>query len=277
MKPKIIFGPAGRPLEYKKPAYTACDYIAKEGLMAYEYQAGRGLRISEKSSKILKKSSIENNVTVSIHAPYFINLSSNKESSIKNSIEILIKTAQVAEWMGAYRIVFHPGYYTHYKHTEALKIANIAIKDVLERLDQKGIADFIFAPETTGKRSQLGSLDEIIAICQKFDKFEPTIDFAHLHARGKGLIHGKEDYNKILSKLENELDIDRLHCHFTRIEYSNAGEVKHHTLNETDYGPDPKDFIESLVDNGFKSTIICESPFLDKDALIMKEIYDNLI
>ncbi|KZX11541.1 TIM barrel protein [Methanobrevibacter filiformis] len=277
MEQKIIFGPAGRPLGYKGPAYKACDFIKEEGLDAYEYQAGRGLRISEKSSKILKDNSKNNNVLVSIHAPYFINLSSDKEKTIDNSIEMLFKAAEVAEWMGAYRIVFHPGYYSKYSKDEALKIAKSSITKLLEDLEIAGISEFTFAPETTGKRSQLGNIDEIIAICNEFDKFEPTIDFAHLHARGRGFISEKDDYNKILSKLEDELDINKLHCHFTRIEYTKSGEKKHHTLDEEDYGPEPQWFIESLVENDWNATIICESPNLDLDAIKLREIYEKLI
>ncbi|MDR3223545.1 MAG: TIM barrel protein [Methanobrevibacter sp.] len=276
MKSKIIFGPAGRPVDYKGPAYKAPEYIADEGLSAYEYQAGRGLRIGEKSSNILKEESDKHDVLISIHAPYFINLSSNNEKTINNSIDILFKSAQVGEWMGAYRIVFHPGYYLKNKET-TLKIAKSTINKVLEKIEQSEITNFIFSPETTGKKSQLGNLSEIIAICKEFNNFEPTIDVAHLHARDNGLIQTKNDYNKIFSTVEDELDIKRLHCHFTRIEYIKSGEKRHHTLNELDYGPDPKYFLESLIECDFKTTVICESPLLDQDALILKRLYESLI
>lgn len=277
MKSKIIFGPAGRPIDFKGPAYEACSYIADENLLAYEYQAGRGLRIGEKSSKILKKDSIENNILVSLHAPYFINLASEDDKKLNNSIEILTKAAQVGEWMGAYRIVFHPGYYSKNDPKTSLKIAKKGIAILLDKLEENSIENFTFAPETTGKRSQLGNLDEIIAICSSFDNFEPTIDFAHIHARGRGYINKKEDYNCVLSKLEDNLDIDRLHCHFTRIEYTKAGERKHHTFDEVEYGPELKWLLESFIENDWKATIICETPLLDKDALKMKNLYESLL
>ncbi|MDR0900273.1 MAG: TIM barrel protein, partial [Methanobrevibacter sp.] len=232
MKSKIIFGPAGRPIDYKGTAFTAPSYIAEEGLSAYEYQGGRGLRIGEKSAKVLKKESEANDILVSLHAPYFINLANEDEKKRDSSIEILSKSAQIAEWMGAYRIVFHPGYYSKNTPADALKIAKMNINILLERLNEEGIANFTFAPETTGKRSQLGNIDEIIDLCHSFDCFEPTIDFAHIHARGRGYIKNKDNYNCVLSKLEDNLDIDVLHCHFTRIEYTNAGERRHHTYDE---------------------------------------------
>ncbi|GAA5819660.1 MAG: TIM barrel protein [Methanobrevibacter sp. CfCl-M3] len=277
MKSKIIFGPAGRPINYKGPAYKVSKYIADEGLSAYEYQAGRGLRISEKSSNILKKESNKHNVLVSIHAPYFINLSSDNDKTIDNSIDILFKSARVGEWIGAYRIVFHPGYYLKNKKDETLNMAKSTINKVLDKIEQSKIENFTFSPETTGKKSQLGNLNEIIAICKEFDNFEPTIDIAHLYARGNGSIQTINDYNKIFSTLENELDIERLHFHFTRIEYGKLGEKKHHTLNEIDYGPNPEIFLKTLIEFGFKGTIICESPLLDQDALLLKNLYENLL
>jgi len=277
MKPNVIFGPAGRPVDYKGSAFKACGYIADEGLMAYEYQAGRGLRIGEKSANILKEDSIKEDILVSLHAPYYINLSAVEDKKLNMSIEVLMKAAQAAEWMGAYRIVFHPGYYSKNSSSDALAIAKGAIEKVISNLDDEGITDYTFAPETTGKRSQLGNIDEIIDLCSNFDCFEPTIDFAHIHARGRGYIQKKEDYNCILSKLENNLDIDRLHCHFTRIEYTNAGERRHHTFEETEYGPELKWLLESFIANDWKATIICETPLLDKDALKMKELYESLL
>jgi len=277
MKPKVIFGPAGRPIDYKGPAYRASSYIANLGLFAYEYQAGRGLRIGESSSKILKEDSKKNDILVSLHAPYYINLSSQDDKKIGMSIETLLKAAQVGQWMGAYRIVFHPGYYSKNSSEEALAIAKKAVATLFEKLEEQSLKNVTFAPETTGKRSQLGNIDEIIAICSNFDNFEPTIDFAHIHARGKGYIQEKEDYNCIFSKLENNLDIDRLHCHFTPIEYTKSGERRHHTFEESDYGPNVHWLLETFVENDWKATIICESPLLDKDALKMKDIYESLL
>ena len=156
--------------------------------------------------------------------------------------------------MGAYRLVFHPGFYSNRKPEVCMDIAKKAFTRLLERCEEEGIENFTFAPETTGKRSQLGSLDEIIEMCASFDHFEPTIDFAHVHARGRGILNKKEDYNCIFSKLED------------------------HTLDESDeYGPHIKDLLLNLIENGWKATIICETPLLDQDALKMKQLYDSLI
>ena len=147
-----------------------------------------------------------------------------------------------------------------------------------EELEAEGIEEFTFAPETTGKRTQLGNVSEVVELCASFDHFEPTIDFAHVHARGRGFLNKKEDYNCIFSIIEDNLDIDILHCHFTTIEYGRGGEVKHHTLDESDeYGPNIKDLLENLIDNGWNANIICETPLRDEDCLKMKKLYEEMI
>ena len=277
MKHNVTFGPAGKPVKYSGAAYKAPKYIKEEGLDSFEYQSTYGVRIGEKSAKILKEESEKHNILISMHGPYYINLCSKEEEKINKSIEHLISTARAGEWMGAYRLVFHPGFYSNMKADKALAISKDTINKLLERCEEEGLEEFTFSPETTGKRSQLGNIQEIADLCSNFEHFEPTVDFAHIHARGRGFLNSKEDYNCIFSTLEDNLDIDILHCHFTTIEYGHGGEIKHHTLDETEYGPDMKDLLENLIDNGWNANIICETPLRDEDALKMKELYLSLI
>jgi deoxyribonuclease IV len=281
MNQKIKFGPAGNPLGFKGPTINVCDYIGELGLGAYEYQATYGVRIQKQSALKLAQNAQKNDIKVSMHGPYYINLAAQKDDVLKRSLERLVQSARAAEWIGAHRIVFHPGFYTKYTPQEALNKSKGAISELLDDLDGQGIKNFTFAPETTGKRSQLGNLDEIIDICQSFDHFSPTIDFAHIHARGRGCVKGVDEYHKILGKLEDDLGgigqgSDFLHCHFTRIEYTDAGERKHHVMMETEYGPPLEPLLEVLVDCGWNATIICETPFLEKDALLMQQEYQNI-
>ena len=282
MKKKIKFGPAGNPIGFNGQTVNVCDYISDIGLEAYEYQATYGVKIQKQSGLKLGENARSNNVMISMHGPYYINLSAQKDDVLERSIERLVQSARAAEWMGAYRIVFHPGFYTKYTPEQALDRCKEAINELLEKLDSLGIKKFTFAPETTGKRSQLGNLDAIIDICQSFDHFSPTIDFAHLHARGRGCIKGADDYHNILTRLEEGLDgigkgKEALHCHFTRIEYTDAGERKHHVLMEEEYGPPLEPLLQELVDCGWDATIICETPLLEQDALVMKKTYKNIL
>ncbi len=273
----VRFGPAGNPLGYSGETVNVCNYIRRRGLDAYEYQATYGLRISKQSALKIKKNAKENAIIISMHAPYYINLSSNKDDVIERSIQRLIQSAKAAEWMNAYRIVFHPGFYTKYSHNEAMVKLHSAIKALNEKLDTMDVSNYTFAPETTGKKSQLGSLDEIMDICRIHENFTPTIDFAHLHARSGGRIKGKEDYGIIFEKLEDKLGLKSLHSHFTSIEFTDKGERRHHALFEDDYGPPLEPLLEEIAERGWNVTVICETPRLDEDALLMQKTYNNIL
>ncbi len=277
MTKKVRFGPAGNPIDYKGKTPEVCDYLASEGLDAYEYQATYGVRISKKPAQELQENAKKNKVLISMHAPYYVNLSSSDSKVIDRSIQRLVQSAQVAEWMGAYRIVFHPGFYTKYTPEIALEKCKQSIAQILEQLNEKGIKNFIFSPETSGKKSQLGSLEEIINLCQTFENFQPTIDFAHLHARSGGSINSREDYQKIVDELDQELDINHLHCHFARIEFGSSGERKHHKLSQKEYGPPVKPLLQILMESGWSSTIICETPLIDRDALKLKNCFYEIV
>ncbi|MCE5214108.1 MAG: TIM barrel protein [Methanobacterium sp.] len=275
--PQVRFGPAGRPMRYSGVTELACDYIREIGLDAYEYQATYGVKIKKQSGLRLKENSRKNDVLLSMHAPYYINLSSNKDDVVERSIDRLLQSARAAEWIGAYRIVFHPGFYTKYSPNEAMKRCQNSIDVLKEQLSSKGINDYTFAPETTGKKSQLGNLEEIIKICQNNDNFAPTVDFAHLYARSVGEIKDQDDYSRIFSKLEDELGLKTLHSHFTRIEYTDKGEKKHHALMEKNYGPPLEPLLKEIVERGWDVTMICETPFRDEDALLIQEEYRNIL
>ena len=278
MKENVIFGPAGSPIDYKGAAYKAPKYISQEGLDSYEYQSPYGVRIGEKAATTLKEESEKHDIIVSMHAPYYINLCAKEEEKLQKTIGHLVSAARAGEWMGAYRLVFHPGAYLNRKPEKAMEISKNTVNRLFEELEAEGIEDFTFAPETTGKRTQQGNVSEVVELCASFDHFEPTIDFAHVHARGRRFLEKKEDYNCIFSTIEDNLDIDILHCHFTTIEYASHGEVKHHTLDESDeYGPDIKDLLSNLIDNGWKANIICETPLRDVDAIKMKKIYEEML
>jgi deoxyribonuclease-4 len=273
---QVRFGPAGRPLGYSGVTELACDYIREIGLDAYEYQATYGVKIKKQSALKLKENSRKNDVLLSMHAPYYINLSSNKDDVVERSIERLVQSARAAEWIGAYRIVFHPGFYTQYSPDEAMSRCQRAIDILEEQLSSKGIKDFTFAPETTGKKSQLGSLDEIIKICENNDNFAPTVDFAHIYARSVGGIKDQDDYAGIFTKLEDKLGIKTLHCHFTRIEYTDKGEKRHHSLQEIKYGPPLKPLLKEIIERGWNVNMICETPLRDEDALLIQEEYRSI-
>ena len=275
------FGPAGRPINYKGPTENIPEYLrTEEGLDAFEYQAVRGVKISKDKAQILGENAKKFDVLLSLHAPYAINLASSSESTRKASVERLIRSLEAAKWMGARIVVFHPGYYGKFSKEEALKLCIKMLKDARERADSLGFKEVFLGPETMGKLSQVGSLDEIITMCESVPKTLPVIDWAHIHARTKGGLKSKDDYLKVLSTIEDRLGSDvvkTLHCHFTKVEFSDKGERRHRRLDEGGFGPYFEQLATVIVENGYSFTIISESPVLDKDAIVMKRILEQIL
>jgi deoxyribonuclease-4 len=148
MKNKVLFGPAGSPINYKGAAYKAPKYISEEGLNSYEYQSPYGVRIGQKAATTLKEESEKHDILVSMHAPYYINLCAKEEEKLEKSIGHLISAARAGEWMGAYRLVFHPGAYLNRKPEKAMEISKNTVNRLFEELEAEGIEEFTFAPET---------------------------------------------------------------------------------------------------------------------------------
>ncbi len=272
---KVRFGPAGRPLGYRGSIEGVPKYLrVTEGLDAFEYQAVRGVRIKEVIARALGEEASKYDVLLSLHAPYAINLSSRNKAVIEASKDRLLKSLLAASWMNARVVVFHPGYYSGFSPKEALASCIDALRDVIAKAQDMGIKGPLLGPETTGKQSQVGSLDEIISMCREVEGCIPVIDWAHIHAREKGSIRDKESYMRIIDIIERELGdlVKNLHCHFTKVEFGDKGERRHRTLSESGYGPPFEPLAEVIVEHGFNFTIISESPLLDKDAIRMKDI-----
>ncbi len=273
---KIKFGPAGKPLNFKGDMIKVPEYLTNIGLDALEYEAVRGVKISEEKARRLGEEAKKHNVILSIHAPYFINLASPDENVIKRSLQRLRNSLFAAEWMGAYAVVFHPGYYKGNKsRDEATRKVVDALNNLMEEISDN-ITKPQIAPETTGKTSQVGDVDEIIEICRNVQRCRPCIDWAHLHARYQGnFIREVNEVLDVIEKIEKELGsraVNPLHTHFSKIEYGKGGEKEHHTLREKEYGPEWKIVCKAYLETGISAVVISESPILDKDALLMKNI-----
>jgi len=278
VKLKIRFGPAGKPLGFKGDIVKVPSYLHEIGLKALEVQQVRQINIKKDRALEIKKAAEENNVLLSLHAPYAINFSSEKEEIIEASKQRLLKALEVAHWLDAYIVVFHPGYYGSRKPREALEIAIEAIKDVARIAKRKRLRPLI-GPETMGKKSQLGSLDEIIDMVKEIPNSKPVLDLPHIHAREGGILNTRKDYEKIFERLEDELGkkaFNPLHIHFTKIEYSEKGERRHHAFGEG-YGPRFIPLAEILVEQEIEATIISESPILEQDAIKMKKIAESIL
>ena len=281
---KIRFGTAGTSDSFAAQGYkTSLDvpeYTARMGLDAFEYQCGRGVRLGlDKAQKMAALAQPED-ILFSVHAPYYISMSSLEEDKRLNSVHYLLQSAAVCKALGGRRIVFHPGSCGKQSREAALEKALDTMRRAQEALDEAGYSDMTLCPETMGKIGQLGTLDEVLALCRVDARITPCIDFGHLNARTLGGIQTKADYAAILDRLEEALGDERarrFHVHFSRIEFSKGGEKRHWTFAETQFGPEPAPLLELLAERKRTPVIICESAGTQaEDARWMKEVWQNL-
>ncbi|MGC9113247.1 deoxyribonuclease IV [Acidilobus sp.] len=275
----LRFGPAGKPTNFSGDYEDVPPVLRQMGLDALEYEAVRGVRVTKEKAEKIREAAQKYDITLSMHAPYFINLASPEEETVRKSVERLREAAQASEWMGAYAVVFHPGYIKgNSSREEALNRVIEALRQVFDGLELRVAW---LAPETTGKESQVGDVEETIRICQSHDRLRPAVDWAHLHARTEGAdINSEDDVIKVIDRIEKELGtwaVKPLHTHFSKIEYGKGGEREHHTLGEKDFGPEWEYVCKAYVDTGIDGVIISESPILEQDALLMKKICEKYL
>ncbi len=273
----VRFGPAGIPIQCKGSSTLEGVRCCREiGLDAMEMEFVHGVRLGEDAAMEVAKTAKKLDISLSSHAPYYVNLCSKEKPKIKNTRRHLLESAKITALAGGKITVFHPGFYQKLSPEEAFSAAKSVLKEIEESLKQHSVK-VVLGAETVGKKSSFGGLDENIRLSQELSMVEPVIDFAHLHARGDVRIRGKEDYRLIFEKLEKELGsyVRHFHAHFSEINYSDKGERNHMVLgscNEPPYKP----LLHVLAENGYSGTIICESPMIDLDALKLKDHYEKL-
>jgi len=283
MAERTRFGPAGVPPMFRLLGATTSDtprLLCEEGLDAFEYQAvrwGPKPQIKETDARRLGEEAKKNDVKLSMHGSYFINLS-GKPEVVEASKRRIIACATGAEWMNARVMVFHTGFYGMFEKDYALKCCITALKEITSEMKSLGLKVKL-GPETMGRKSQVGNLDEIIAINREVEGTQLVVDWGHLHALQQGAFKTADDMRKIAEKIELELGTQTLrnmHCHFSKIEFTSQGEKRHHTLDAQQFGPDFHLLAEVILDFGMHPTLICESPILDVDARKMKEILHQI-
>ena len=275
------FGPAGNSdsfsAKYKSTA-DAPSYLKELGLDWYEYQCGRGVRVSDKTAQTVRSAAERNGIGLSIHAPYFISLSSVEEEKRENSIKYILQSCDAAMRMGADRIVIHSGSCSKISREEALELAKETLIKARKQAVEQGFEAIHFCPETMGKVNQLGTLEEVLELCKLDETFIPCIDFGHLNARTFGGIKTASDYEAMIVKVADAIGEDRLkmlHSHFSKIMYTNpGGEKKHLTFEDKEYGPDFEPLMEIISRKNLSPVFICESAGTQaEDALTMKQCY----
>ena len=277
-------GPAGVPPFFRTLGAELPDVpvlLREEGLDAFEYQAsrwGQTPQMKQQAAEQLGSEAKRNDVLLSLHGSYFVNLAGEKEV-VEASKRRLIACATAAQWMGAYVVVFHLGYYGAGGRKKAFRNCVGTLSDVAKTMDTIGIRNVKLGPETMGKHVQVGSLDEILAVCEKVERTQLVIDWGHLHARSGGRLRSAADFRAVVEEAEKRLGAEAvkdMHCHFSKIEFTNRGERRHHVLDEKGYGPDFGSFAEVILDFKLRPVVICETPVLDVDARKMRDCLSDI-
>ncbi len=278
------FGPAGNsPAFYeegRKSSREVPAWLAEKGLSAYEYQCGRGVRVGEKLAREIGSEAEKHEIALSIHAPYYINLCSENEETIDKSLKHLVASYKLAFEMGAEKIVFHPGSLGKLSRQAALEKVMIILQVLLEKLKIDKSPEVFFCPETMGKKSQLGSLEEVLKLCSLHPAILPAVDFAHIHAVSQGKLNDRKAFADIINCLEDNLPedkLEKLHIHFSPIEFGPKGEKRHRSTRDDTYGPRFEYLAEEILYRSLNPTVICESSgYQVYDAIYYRDIFEEL-
>ena len=264
---KTIFGPAGNAVSFAQAGFQATKdapaWIAAKGLTAYEYQCGRGVRIGSETAGLIGQEAQKYGIQLSLHAPYFINLSTDEAEKKQKNIGYVLESCRAARDMGADRIVVHTGGVGK-KRTRDAAMANSRVN----------VREILAAKEDAGYTAQ-----EIMELVALDDRLLPCIDFGHLNARTHGEMATREEVAALFDLMEQTIGIERakiFHSHFSKIEYSKGGEVRHLTFSDEIYGPPFEPIAAETAARGYTPRFICESAGTQaEDAVTMMHIYQN--
>jgi len=269
----LIFGTAGVPhASIVRSTIEGIKTIRRLGLDAMEVQFVRGVKMGDDTAVEAGKISEYLNVVLSVHAPYYINL--NAEGQKKDeSIERIVNSARTGSLMKAENIVFHPGFYLKYSKEKTYERIKKSLQLALNRIEEMNL-DVMLRPESTGKPKQFGELDELLKLCYELN-IMPCIDFSHIHAR-YGRYNSYSEFCEIIEKVSSIGDeaIKNMHIHISGIDYSLKGEKSHLNLENSDFNY--RELLMALKDLKTNGIVICESPNLEEDAILLKNEYKNL-
>ncbi|MBQ8895829.1 MAG: TIM barrel protein [Clostridia bacterium] len=276
------FGPGGNSDAFRaaglKSTLQAPRFVRELGLEAYEYEAGNGITGSNDMFLAIGMKAREHGIKMSFHAPYFISLSSVEKEKRNNSVEYIRRSAEVSSLLGADTMVVHCGSCAKISRETAMEYASETLEATAIMMQDCGYTTKV-GIETMGKVNQLGTLDEVLRLCKISKCFAPVVDFGHLNARDRGVFYTADDYKRVFDTISAQLGAsyaENLHCHFSKIMYTEMGEKKHLTLEDDVYGPQFEPLAEAIVSLGVSPTIICESAGTQSDdAVFMKMTYER--
>jgi len=269
----LLFGTAGVPLSSSDAStLTAIEHIRDLGLNCLEVEFVKGIKMGPDTAGAIGERARRLGVRLSVHAPYYINLNSEERATRLLSQERLLKSARLAAAMGARSVVFHAGFYGKHSAEDTYAAIRGELAELMSVVRRERIP-VVMRVETLGKRAQFGSFDEVLQLCRDVEGLQPCLDFSHIYAR-EGRVNSYPEFERVLAKVAKKLGaaaLRNLHIHVAGIEYNQTGEVKHLNLQESDFRYD--EWLRALREAGAGGMVICESPNLEADAVMLKDLY----
>lgn len=281
----IKFGPSGNSAAFAAAGgggtVRSAAWVKGMGLDCFEYSFGRGVNLSDAAAYEIGRAFDEAGIEISAHAPYYVNFSNPDDAMAEKSYAYVINSAKKLKAMGGKRVVFHPASQGKLQRDEAVSLAKERLVRLAEVIEEEKLTDMFFCPETMGKLGQIGTIEEVTDFCKIADFYVPAVDFGHVNARERGSLKTKADFASRLAYMTRELGYEkmkRFHVHFSKIEYSAKGEVRHLTFEDDKYGPEFLPFAQALIEAKLYPYVVCESAGTqDVDALAMKTAYNSLL
>lgn len=272
----MLFGTGGIPRSTKgTSSISGIKRIRELGLDCIELEFVQGVRMSEKGAKNALETAKKEEVALSVHAPYYINLNSYEEEKLKASLERIYQAARIGSLCGAESIVLHAGFYQKSSKKHTFESISKALKKLTGQLQNEGIPA-VLRPETMGKRTQFGTLGEVLSLSSEIEGVMPCLDFCHLHAR-EGKENSYSEFMEILSLVEKSLGkegLSNMHMHVSGVEYGINGEKRHLNLKESDFNY--PELIRVLKEFKARGRVILESPILEEDAFMLRKLYNEI-
>ncbi|MBI4216825.1 MAG: TIM barrel protein [Chloroflexi bacterium] len=273
---QLLFGTAGVPVRAKGISTRAALPVVKGlGLGCMEIEFVQGVRLGQAAARDVGKAATSAGLRLSAHAPYAINLNAHEPDKLAASRERILQTARVGALCGARDITFHPAFYLGDDPAQVYGKVRDQVRAIQDQLREEGVA-VTLRPELMGKPTQFGSLVELLDLASELEGVLFTLDISHQHAR-TGAVNTYEEFMAIFRQVEGRLGrqaMGNMLFHVSGIEYGKRGERKHLVLQKSDFNY--RDFLRALKDMGVAGMVICESPNLEEDALLLKQEYEAL-
>jgi len=274
---KLLFGTAGIPHSTKSGgSVEGIERIRELGLGCMELEFVRGVHMGKEAAEKVNEARKKMGVELSVHAPYFINLNAKEKSKLAASKMRIIQSARIGSIAGANIVVFHPAYYMKERPEIVYGKVKEALEDIQDKLKSENVK-IRLGLETTGKGTQFGTLGEVLSLSKELKMVFPCVDFSHLHARCGGCLKGKKEFGEVVKELgkSGKSLLKDLHMHISGINYGPRGERNHLNFEDGECDFNYKALIDVLKDEKVGGTVICESPCLEHDALLMQRHYQR--